>query len=317
MNSRTIATLASLPAMLAVSLSAVSLTAPPARAVSLVAPDMSPADSHGLPAGRAASVLASAGSSIESGIATEAIPWSERRIGEERAEREREVLITRDPRYVERGGVLSSDCGTIYAVDGGKATNRVIARNEAGWDYTDWAFVDRMKAHAVETGSDTDWFISVDVDAPVRLVLFHRENGEWVPVGGWYCTTGRKYKSSGLPREAGGAWRIENKWLPDTGAESAGPGYCLDFIASYPDGILPSQGGRNDSAAFHCGVGVGEWGYNNRSCISVTFERTRWMYGNIPVGTGIYINGRCGGILDEELEDAEIHTSGINDPFVR
>lgn len=188
MNSWTIAAIASLPAMLAVSLSAVSLSAPPARAVSLVD-----------------SPFSAAGSSVASEVGDGAVTWAGGRVAEVKSELEKGAPIAQDPRYVERGGVLSSDDGTIYAVENGKATERMMARDEAGWDYTDWAFVERMKTHAVDTDSATDWFISVDVEAPVRLVLFHRENGEWTPVGGWYCTTGRKYKSSGLPREAGGA----------------------------------------------------------------------------------------------------------------
>lgn len=334
----TIAAFASLPALLAVSLVAVLLSSPPARADSLIAvsgsesgselgsPDVTAiADDDGNESGDSINAVGGDGLTAESLGKLVAEPISSGMLAQtanraEAASRqlEQERLLAADKRYEERGGVLSSDGKTIYAAESGKVTDKVVARDIAGWDYTDWAFVQRMARRAEETDSSTDWFISVDVEAPVRLVLFHRESGTWVPVGGWYCTTGRKYIASGLPREAGGAHVIENKWEPDTGPEPAGPGYCLDFIASYPDGILPSAGGRNDSASFHCGVGKGEWGYNNLACISVTFDRSRWMYENIPVRTGVYIDGRCGGIGSTDgMAEAEIHTSTIDDPFIR
>lgn len=258
------------------------------------------------------------GSYIMQPTITTILDTTANKVSEIQNELAKEKLFESDSRYDKRGGVLSSDGKTIYDVENENATDYVIARDVAGWDYTDWSFVDRMRAFADQTGSSTDWFISVNVEAPVRLVLFHLESGEWIPVGGWYCTTGRKYVSSGLPRESGGKHIIENKWEPDTGPEPAGPGYCLDFIASYPDGILPSEGGRNDSASFHCGVGIGEWGYNNLACISVTYDRSKWLYDNIPTNTGIYIDGRCGGIGSTDgLSDTEMHTATIDDPFIR
>ena len=180
------------------------------------------------------------------------------------------------------------------------------ASGQPSWDFTDWEFVESMKAFADQHGSETDWFIAATVTAPVRAVIFKKVDGQWIAAGGWYCSTGRKYYSNDLPRETGGLWHIEKKWLPGT---SGSEGYTLDFIPVYGDD------GSDNSAAWHAGLGLGQWGYNTHSCFETTYERTEWMYNNIPLNTPFYIDGECGGIHGGDLQPNELHDAEIDDPF--
>lgn len=229
-----------------------------------------------------------------------------------------------DEGYVLRGSLW--DAGTrqlVIADNDGRVTKKLPANTLAtasydgvtcpAWDFEDWDFVERMRAYANEYAysSATNWFFTVDVDAPVRAVIFHWEDGAWVPAGGWYVSTGRKYDGiyGNLPREAGGFHKLTNRWLPNTPAVPTGPGYAVDFIEYYPSPDV------NDSASIHAGRAMGEWGYTTHSCIAMTAERSHWCYDNLGYGTGMYIAGSCGGIHDGALQGEEIHTATLVNPF--
>ena len=230
-----------------------------------------------------------------------------------------------DGSIVAGGAWLDRACKQVIWGDASGAVNGKMAVDglggELSWDFTDWDFTWRMKTLAEQTGSSTDMFCAISVDAPVRCVVLNRRDGVWVPVAGWHCTTGRKYVDGycgGLPRESGGAHTITNKWEPNTPSTPSGPGYCLDFIEYYPSADW------NDSASWHAidtddTHGREYWGYTTHSCIGTTWARNKWLYDNIGYGTGMFVDGACGGINDTDGDSLlcgyEWHTSAIEDPF--
>ena len=188
------------------------------------------------------------------------------------------------------------------------------AKDEGGWDFTDWGFVEEARCAAEADSSDTDYYVYVSWMEPCREVVFRwdHDSRKWIAVAGWYVGVGRRRVSDDVPRGCAGTFTITQRW-----AESdTGPGYCMDYIESYKGGA-PSAWG-NDSASFHAGMSRGTWGYTTHSCISNTDSRAKWMYDNVPLGTRMRNVGPMYGYGngdDSNLRGAEVFDVEVQDPF--
>ena len=196
-----------------------------------------------------------------------------------------------------------------YHVDAsGKQT--LIARNLGGWDFTDWDYVMRMKAYADANGSQTDWYATIDCDRPCRDVFFHRENGQWVAVAGYYAVQGFITLEGGS-RTIPGVHTVDHKYEWSV----AGPGYITSFFPHWINGVVSPD--TDDAQVFHGSWARGSSGYSTHGCSAVTLEYSKWIYDNIPLGSTVHVVGNATGIpsgADPDMpSDVQVYT--ITDPF--
>ena len=205
--------------------------------------------------------------------------------------------------YVRRNGT------EYYKVDGsGNLT--LIARNVGGWDFTDWDYVMRMKANADANGSATDWYATIDCDRPCRDVFFHRENGQWVAVAGYYAVQGFITLEGGS-RTIPGVHTVDHKYEWSV----AGPGYITSFFPHWIDGVVSPN--NDDAQVFHGSWERGSSGYSTHGCSAVTLDYSKWIYDNIPIGSTVHVVGNATGIpsgADPDMPQ-DVQVMAIQDPF--
>ena len=191
--------------------------------------------------------------------------------------------------------------------------------NVAGWDFDDESYVDRMRAYAQLHGSNSGFFITIDGAPPCRVVIFKQGTDGWTAIGGWYCGVGRKTTSGGS-RTVPGVHEIRYKWW----RASNGSGCVTDYVEHYPgSGGTPTNWGNN-SQSFHSGMNLGEWGYTTHGCTSVTYERSEWLYRNIPTINVEGVSSRCialnttgflSGEKESDIKPREVYTIALESPF--
>ena len=205
--------------------------------------------------------------------------------------------------YVRRNGT------EYYKVDG-SGNFTLIARNVGGWDFTDWDYVMRMKANADANGSATDWYAIIDCDKPCRDLFFHRENGQWVAVAGYYAVQGFITLEGGS-RTVPGIHTVDHKYEWSI----AGPGYITSYVPHWIGGVVSPE--TDDAQVFHGSWERGSSGYSTHGCSAVTLEYSKWIYDNIPLGSTVHVVGNATGIpsgADPDMPQ-DVQVLAIQDPF--
>ena len=205
--------------------------------------------------------------------------------------------------YVRNG----QEC--YYIDTSGNST--LIARNVGGWDFTDWDYVVRMRQHAEANGSPTDWYATIDCDRPCRDVFFHRENGQWVAVAGYYAVQGFITLEGGS-RTIPGLHHVDHKYESSV----AGPGYITSFFPHWINGIVSPN--TDDAQVFHGSWERGSSGYSTHGCSAVTLEYSKWIYDNIPLNSSVEVVGNATGIPSGADPDmpSDVQVYPIQNPFV-
>ena len=186
----------------------------------------------------------------------------------------------------------------------------LIARNLGGWDFTDWDYVMRMRSQAEADGSPTDWYAIIDCDKPCRDLFFHRENGQWVAVAGYYAVQGFITLEGGS-RTIPGLHQVDHKYETSI----AGPGYITSFFPHWIDDVVSPE--TDDAQVFHGSYERGSSGYATHGCSALTLEYSKWVYENIPLNTNVRVMGNATGIPagDDPDMPADVQVQPIQDPF--
>ena len=186
----------------------------------------------------------------------------------------------------------------------------LIARNLGGWDFTDWDYVMRMRSQAEADGSPTDWYAIIDCDKPCRDLFFHRENGQWVAVAGYYAVQGFITLEGGS-RTIPGLHQVDHKYE----SSIAGPGYITSFFPHWINGVVSPE--TDDAQVFHGSWDRGSSGYSTHGCSALTLEYSKWVYENIPLNTNVRVMGNATGIPSGADPDmpSDVQVYPIQDPF--
>lgn len=197
-----------------------------------------------------------------------------------------------DTGYVAQGDYREG--GWLYAcADDGAIQAKTRAVDKGGWDFEDWAYVERMRQRAVATGSPTSHYITIDCTYPCRDVVFERIDGEWTAVAGYNAIQGH-WTARGGSRTVGGITKIYYKWW----RSSTGSGCCLDYIPSFPGGTVDAW--NNDSQSIHAGNDEKVCGYGTAGCSSLAYAHTEWLYNNIEVETTVDVLGPTAGVEEPD-----------------
>lgn len=199
------------------------------------------------------------------------------------------------PSSGNNSGTSSSDAGSVSG------------RDASGLKY-DKAYLDKMRAKAVQKGSDTNYYLCVDVDQ-ARVTVFQRSGGSWSAVKTFDVTTGAyggKW-GPGTNNSKTGLFKLHHKapalyegttWVND---------YFSCFVTAWTsdrnqNGFnLPSYPeSRNSSTPYELGQGFhysiyadfraqGKSGYVHKGsgCICMRYDDARWIYDTVPTGSTV------------------------------
>lgn len=170
-------------------------------------------------------------------------------------------------------------------------------RDEAGWDFDDPDYVEKMRERAQENGSQTDYYITVDCDWPCRDIVFHKEEDYWVAIAGWYANQGRITELGGsrsIPGVFAITHKMESLWENGTGAWWS----CwFDCVGNPETGVWTDYyPGYEDGQGFHTEAYYEIPGYDEAGCSGLPEEHARWIYDEIPLGTAVDVCGNATGI---------------------
>ena len=154
-----------------------------------------------------------------------------------------------------------------------------------GDDYSeDKVYLATVIDRANRVGSDTDWFIAIDV-RNFRLTLLHRVNGKWMIDACFNATMGylgsNGMSHTGLSDENGKSetnWTVTRK-IPDRSGDIWFVSY-IDYTR--PDGSDYSQGIHNHY----------EWAgqsYSSHGCPRLTDEHAKYLYDTVAIGSRVHI----------------------------
>lgn len=192
-------------------------------------------------------------------------------------------------------GTSSGDAGSVSGQDA------------SGLKY-DKTYLDKMRAKAVQKGSDTNYYLCVDVDQ-ARVTVFQRSGGSWSAIKTFDVTTGAyggKW-GAGTNNSKTGLFKLHHKapalyegttWVND---------YFSCFVTAWTasrnqNGFnLPSYPqSRNSSTPYEMGQGFhysiyaefraqGKSGYVHRGsgCIQMRYDDAKWIYDNVPTGSTV------------------------------
>lgn len=154
-----------------------------------------------------------------------------------------------------------------------------------GDDYSgDKAYLATVIDRANRVGSDTDWFIAIDV-RNFRLTLVHRVNGKWMIDACFNATMGylgsNGMSHTGLSDENGKAetnWTVTRK-IPNRSGD-------LWFV-SYIDYTRPD--GSDYSQGIHNHYELAGQSYSSHGCPRLTDEHAKYLYDTVAIGSRVHI----------------------------
>ena len=168
-----------------------------------------------------------------------------------------------------------------------KLTSATLNEFVGAWgdDYcTDIPYLQTIIDRANRVGSDTDWFIAIDV-RKFRLTLVCRENGMWKIDACFYATMGylgsNGMSHTGLSDLSGNP---ETNWAV-THKEAYSNGDIWNV--SYIDHWLPN--GADDCQKIHNHYEIAGQSYSSHGCPRLTDEHAKYLYDSVPIGTRVHI----------------------------
>lgn len=156
-----------------------------------------------------------------------------------------------------------------------------VASNAA---YTAWQNIQNKR-------SSSNYYIAVDNNT-YHTVVFEGSAGNWQPVFDWICAVGRLPHPGGdqtFGITARGEFRVLSK-----GYIMGQCPYEFYWTEFFNNGVDPSGEGqrfhsilywdRNHNSLYEDGRG----GANTHGCVRLGLDEAKWIYDNIPLGTGVY-----------------------------
>lgn len=196
---------------------------------------------------------------------------------------------------------------TVVNTSVGGNAGSVSGKDASGLKY-DKSYLDKMRAKAVQKGSDTNFYVCVDVDQ-ARVTVLQKSGGSWSAVKTFDVTTGAyggKW-GAGTNNSKTGLFKLHHKapalyegttWVND---------YFSCFVTAWTanrrqgDFNLPSYPeSRNSSTPYEMGQGFhysiyaefraqGKSGYVHKGsgCICMLRDDAKWIYDNVPTGSTV------------------------------
>ena len=143
--------------------------------------------------------------------------------------------------------------------------------------YTDDSLATDCWTYANRYSSSTNWFIVVD-DARTKVIVYHWESGDWLPVHVYNCSTGSY--STPTPKGLFNVVYKEYSFGDDThtcyyATCFAWGDYLFHSIIYRPNSFNVLDGTMN--------------GHVSQGCIRMNIWEAQWIYDNIPLRTSVYI----------------------------
>lgn len=196
---------------------------------------------------------------------------------------------------------------TVVSANEGGDAGSVSGKDASGLKY-DKSYLDKMRAKAVQKGSDTNFYVCVDVDQ-ARVTVFQKSGGAWSAIKTFDVTTGAyggKW-GAGTNNSKTGLFKLHHKapalyegttWVNDyfscfVTAWTANRRQGNFNLPSYPES-------RNSSTPYEMGQGFhysiyaefraqGKSGYVHKGsgCICMLRDDAKWIYDNVPTGSTV------------------------------
>lgn len=154
-----------------------------------------------------------------------------------------------------------------------------------GDDYrTDKDYLQSVLDRANRIGSDTDWFVAVDVRR-FRTTLLYKEDGKW-KIDGCFNTTMGYLGTNGMSHTG----LADSNGNPDLNFEvthkTADTGEGNYWFVCYIDDW---QGDYDNGQGFHDGYEVAGQSYESSGCPRLTYDHAKYLYDNVPIGSKVHI----------------------------
>ena len=154
-----------------------------------------------------------------------------------------------------------------------------------GDDYrTDKDYLQSLLDRANRIGSDTDWFIAVDVRR-FRTTLLCKEGNKWKIDGCFNATMGylgnNGMSHTGLADSSG---KSELNYVVTHKSADTGEGNYW-FVCYIDDW----QGNYDNGQGFHDGYELAGQSYKSNGCPRLTYEHAKYLYDNVPIGSRVHI----------------------------
>lgn len=197
-------------------------------------------------------------------------------------------------KYLDVCNALSTNGANVQQYEGNgtnaqlwKLTSTTFDEFTNAWGddfHTDIVYLKTVIDRANRIGSDTDWFIAVDIRR-FRITTLHRINGKWTVDGCFNATMGylgsNGMSHTGLSDQSG---KMETNWtVTHKNANCDGNLWFVCFI----DHWLPN--GYDDGQGFHNHYELNGQSYSSHGCPRLTDEHAKYLYDNVPVGTRVHI----------------------------
>jgi len=154
-----------------------------------------------------------------------------------------------------------------------------------GDDYrTDKDYLQSVLDRANRIGSDTDWFVAVDIRR-FRITLLCKVDNKWQIDGCFNATMGylgnNGMSHTGLADSLGDPelnYEVTHK-RADTGE---GNYWFVCYIDDW-------QGDYDNGQGFHDGYEVAGQSYESSGCPRLTYDHAKYLYDNVPIGSKVHI----------------------------
>ena len=149
---------------------------------------------------------------------------------------------------------------------------------------TDKVYLAGVIDRANRVGSDTDWFIAIDV-RNFRMTLLHRMSGKWYVDACFNATMGylgnNGLSHTGLSDQNG---KLETNWTVTRKIPNRSGDIWFVIYIDYtrPDGSDNSQG-------IHNHYELAGQSYSSHGCPRLTDERAKYVYDNVAIGSRVHI----------------------------
>ena len=154
-----------------------------------------------------------------------------------------------------------------------------------GDDYrTDKDYLQSVLDRANRIGSDTDWFVAVDVRR-FRTTLLYKEDGKWKIDGCFNATMGY----------------LGTNGMSHTGLADMNGNPELNFVVTHKNAdtgegnywfvcyIDDWQGNYDNGQGFHDGYELSGQSYESTGCPRLTYNYAKYLYDNVPIGSKVNI----------------------------
>ena len=154
-----------------------------------------------------------------------------------------------------------------------------------GDDYrTDKDYLQSVLNRANRIGSDTDWFVAVDIRR-FRITLLCKVDNKWQIDGCFNATMG--YLGNNGMSHTGLADSLGDPELNYAVThKSADTGEGNYWFVCYIDDW---QGDYDNGQGFHDGYEVAGQSYESTGCPRLTYDHAKYLYDNVPIGSKVHI----------------------------